>query len=96
MSIGFRIALLASCLVLAACGDPVEQAYKSCMAKVKADSEQADKKTSDSKDPIGQAMAPAMNEMATKMGQLGCDSMRAVCKQDPKGQDCQNAIAAFK
>lgn len=96
MTTSFRVALLASCFALAACGDPVEQAYKSCTAKVKAASEQADKKASDSKDPIAQAMEPAMNEMASKMGQLGCDSMRQVCKQDPKGQDCQNAIAEFK
>ncbi len=96
MTTSLRVALVASCLVFAACSDPAETAYKSCIAKVKDATDQADKKAGDSKDPMGQAMAPAMKEMASKMGQAACDSIREICKQDPKGQDCQNAIATFK
>lgn len=96
MTASLRIALLASCLALAACGDPVEKAYNSCIAKVKDAADQADKNASVNKDPIGQAMAPAMKEMASKMGQASCDLVREVCKQDPKGPDCQAAISQFK
>lgn len=96
MTTSLRIALLASCIGLVACSDPAETAYKSCVAKVKDATAQADKNASDSKDPMGQAMAPAMKEMALTMGQAACDSIRQMCKQDPKGQDCQNAIATFK
>lgn len=96
MTTRFRVALLASCLVLAACGDPVEKAYGKCMAKVKDASTQADKDAADNKDPMAQAMAPAMKEMASKMGQANCDLLHEVCKQDPKGQDCKAAIAEFK
>jgi hypothetical protein len=96
MTASLRIALLASCLVLAACGDPVEKAYNSCMARVKVATDQSDKNAADNKDPIGQAMAPAMQALATKMGQASCELIREVCKHDPKGPDCQSAIAQFK
>lgn len=81
--------------MLSGCSDPVEHAYKNCMAKVDDALATSEKNDAAKTDAMSQAIAPAMRDMATKMGHAACEAMKDMCKQDPKGQSCQAAIAEF-
>ena len=89
------LAAIALCAVLAGCSDPVEHAYKTCVAKVDDALAASEKDDASQKDAASQAMAPAMREMAKQMGHAACDAMKEMCKQDPNGASCKSAIAEF-
>lgn len=78
-------ALAVFTLVLAACGSEADRAYSACMDEIEKGVAEMQRE--------GGAAATAMVEMTRSMGKAACEGLREACRNDPKGQMCQSALA---
>jgi len=73
--------------------DPVEVAYRACLARVSAELDKS--LTASSDNAMEKAVSDAAKQMGTAMGNAGCEAMREACKRDVDGVLCKAAMAQF-
>jgi len=72
--------------------DPVEVAYRKCLAQVEAG---AQIKVDAGASELEKSLADAMQGMGQAAGKAGCEAMREACRENRDGAICKAVMAQF-